>query len=152
MCVMLCGVTRIANFQSTKPLLDIFRHIYCLTNASSRNGLQTADETFEDGIKNKATNPGNFVDASIHHNKKTVVESHWDAYKTTENIIIEDVFINGLDKEVTYPVDDGDDEKIGKTVDIEDDFTDGMNMEVIDPVDDAAKYDMLGRFVKMMRQ
>ncbi len=63
-----------------------------------------ADEAFEEGIKKEATNPENFDDASIHHNKKTVVESRWDAYKTTENI--EDVFVNGLDKEVTDPVDD----------------------------------------------
>ena len=70
-----CGVTRIASYQSTKPLPDILRHIYCLTNASSKNGLQTADEAFEDGIKKEATNPGN---------KKAVVESRWDAEKTIQ--------------------------------------------------------------------
>ena len=84
---MLCyvmSVTRIASYQSTKPLPDTLRHIYCLTNASSTNGLQTADEAFEDGIKKEATNPGNFDDASIHPNKKAVLESHWDAEKTIQ--------------------------------------------------------------------
>ena len=52
-------VTRIASYQSTKPLPDRLHHIYCLTNASSRNGLRTADEAFEDGIKKEATYPGN---------------------------------------------------------------------------------------------
>ena len=84
MLCVLCGVTRIASYQSTKPLPDILRHIYCLTNASSKNGLQTADEAFEDGIKKEATNPENFDDAYIHHNKKAVVESCWDADKTMQ--------------------------------------------------------------------
>ena len=77
-------ITRIASDQSTKPLPDILRHIYCLTNASSKNGLQTADEAFEDGIKKEATNPENFDDAHIHHNKEAVVESCWDAEKTIQ--------------------------------------------------------------------
>ena len=81
---MLCGVTRIANFQSTKPLPDILRHINCLTNASSWNGLQTADEAFEDGIKKEGNNTGNFDDSSIHEKKRSVVESHWDAEKTIQ--------------------------------------------------------------------
>ena len=46
-----------------------------LTNASSRNGLQTADEAFEDKTTKEATNPGN---------KKAVVESRWDAEKTIQ--------------------------------------------------------------------
>ena len=32
-------------------LPDTLCPIYCLKNASSKNGLQTADEAFEDGIK-----------------------------------------------------------------------------------------------------
>ena len=46
------------NYQSTKPLPDKLCHIYCLTNASTRNGLQTAYEAFEDRFKKVATNPG----------------------------------------------------------------------------------------------
>ena len=63
-----------------------------------------ADEAFEEGIKKEATTPENFDDASIHHNMEVVIESCWDAEKTTENI--EDDFTDGLNKEVTDPVDD----------------------------------------------
>ena len=68
----------------TKPLPDKLPHIYCLTKACSKNRLQTADEAFEDGIKKEATNPENFDDAYIYHNKKAVVESCRDAEKTMQ--------------------------------------------------------------------
>ena len=45
-----------------------------------------------------------FYDASIRHNMEGVIESRWDAEKTTENI--EDDFTDRLNKEVTDPVDD----------------------------------------------
>ena len=47
-----------------------------------------ADEAFDDGIKKEATNPGNFDDASIHHNKETVIKSSWDLEKTIQLRIV----------------------------------------------------------------
>ena len=69
-----------------------------------------ADEAFEEGIKKEATNPECFGDASIHHNMEAVIESCWDAEKTTESI--EDDFTDVLNKEVTDPVDDTDGTKL----------------------------------------
>ena len=77
---------------------------------AARMAYRQADEAFEEGNKKEATNPEFFYDASIHHNMEAVIESSWDAEKTTENI--------------------------------EDDFTDGLNKEVTDPVDDAAIHDI----------
>ena len=86
---------------------------------AARMVYRQADEAFEEGIKKEATNPENFDYASIHHNMEAVIESRWDAEKTTENI--------------------------------EDDFTDGLNKEVTDPVDDAAIHDIEKAVVEIHR-